>query len=167
MSQHEIAHIRLRSAQLHRFVTGLLLALCLLWLLERFSATGLRVFMQAGSASSLYALAARIVAAVPELCYLLALAGVRRALGEFAKGQLYAATVTHMLGRVGLWLAAGAFTNVFVVPAVQTVLGDGPGYWIAFDVSGLVLGALGLTLTIVARVLGSAAALKAELDEIF
>ncbi|MFY0533450.1 hypothetical protein [Nannocystis pusilla] len=54
-----------------------------------------------------------------------------------------------------------------MVPALQRALGSGPGYWIAFDVSGLVLGALGLSLTVIARVLGRAAVLQAELDEIF
>jgi hypothetical protein len=38
---------------------------------------------------------------------------------------------------------------------------------VAFDVAGLVLGAIGLSLAIVARVLDRARALKAELDEIF
>jgi hypothetical protein len=42
-----------------------------------------------------------------------------------------------------------------------------PGYWIAFDVTGLVLGAIGLSLIIVSHILDRARELKAELDEIF
>jgi len=42
-----------------------------------------------------------------------------------------------------------------------------PGYWIAFDVTGLVLGAIGLSLVIVSHILDRAGELKAELDEIF
>lgn len=94
-------------------------------------------------------------------------AGVRRALAEFARGELFAPTITRLLDRVGTLLATGAFLGVFVVPALQRALGVGPGYWIAFDVSGLVLGALGLSLTVIARVLGRAAVLQAELDKIF
>ncbi|WP_434426139.1 DUF2975 domain-containing protein [Nannocystis pusilla] len=141
--------------------------LWLLLLLERFGAAGLQVCQRHADAASLRALAVQLVAAGPEVLYLLALEGVRRALAEFARGELYAPTITRLLDRVGTLLAAGAFLGVFVVPALQRALGSGPGYWIAFDVSGLVLGALGLSLTVIARVLGRAAVLQAELDEIF
>jgi hypothetical protein len=167
MTNPEIAHIRARSAYLRRLVTGLAAVLWLLLLFERFGAAGLHAFEHGADAASLRALAVQFVAAIPDVFYLLALDGVRRALAEFARGQLYAPTITRMLDRVGVLLASGAFIGVFVVPALQRALGSGPGYWIAFDVSGLVLGALGLSLTVIARVVGHAAALKAELDEIF
>lgn len=166
MTDPQIAFIRARSASLLRFVSGLAAVLWVLLLFERFGAAGLRVVAR-GDAAAWQALAVQGVAAIPEVFYLLALDGVRRALAELARGQLYASTMTRMLDRVGVLLAAGAFIGVFVVPGLQRALGAGPGYWIAFDVSGLVLGALGLLLTVIARVLGRAAVLEAELDEIF
>ncbi len=72
-----------------------------------------------------------------------------------------------MLERLGLTLASAAFLTVFILPSIARWLGFAPGYVIAYDVSNLVLGALGLSLTIIARVLRSAAAAQAELDEIF
>lgn len=167
VTDSEIGHIRARSSCLRRFITGLAVALWLLLLLERFGAAGLHAWEHAADAASLRALALQCVAAIPEVIYLLALGGVRRALAEFSRGQLYAPTITRMLDRVGALLAAGAFIGIFVVPALQRALGSGPGYWIAFDVSALVLGAIGLSLTVIARVFGHAAILKAELDEIF
>ena len=167
MSDPETVDIRRRSARLYRLVTGLTAALWVLLLLERFGALGLRAFQHAGDETIWRAMAAQLIAASPEVFYLLALGGVRRALGEFAQGRLYAPTLTSMLDRVGMLLGWGALIGVFAVPALQRLIGAGPGYWIAFDVSALVLGALGLSLTVIARVFRRAAALEAELAEIF
>jgi len=112
-------------------------------------------------------IAYQLVAACPEAMYLLSLWWIRQALATFARGDLYAPIISRMLNRVGAMLATGAFLNIFVVPAVDRFLGFGPGYWVAFDVTGLVLGAIGLSLAIVARVLDRARTLKAELDEIY
>jgi hypothetical protein len=167
MTAEDISRIRARSASLCRLVGALAAALWLLLLLERFGAAGLHIVQHGADSDSLRALAVQGVAAIPEAIFLFALDGVRRALAEFARGQLYAPTIAWMLDRVGVLLAAGAFIGIFLVPALQRALGAGPGYWIGFDVSALVLGALGLSLTVIARVFGNAAALKAELDEIF
>ena len=166
MTDPQTASIRARSATLLRVVSGLAAVLWTLLLFERFGAAGLRVIAH-GDVAAWQALAAQGVAAIPEVLYLLALDGVRRALAEFARGQLYAPTITRMLDRVGVLLAAGALIGVFIVPGLQRALGAGPGYWTAFDVSGLVLGALGLLLTVIARVFGRAATIEAELGEIF
>jgi hypothetical protein len=72
-----------------------------------------------------------------------------------------------MLERVGRWLAIGAVVSVFIVPLTDTLLKHGPGYWIALDISGLVLGAVGLSLTIVGGVLARGAEIQTELDEMF
>jgi uncharacterized membrane protein len=72
-----------------------------------------------------------------------------------------------MLNRVGWWLAAGAIASLFVKPLVLRALGNPVGYWIAFDVSAVVLGAVGLSLTVVSSVLKRAGALQTELDEMF
>lgn len=167
MTDSQIARIRARSASLLRFVHGLAAVLWLTFLLERFGAVSLGLAAHVTAAAAWRAFAVQFVLAIPELLYLLALGGVCRALAEFARGQLYVPTVTQMLDRIGVLLALGALIGVFVVPGLQRALGAGPGYWIAFDVSGLVLGALGLSLTVIAHVFGRAAALEAELDEIF
>jgi hypothetical protein len=159
--------IRARSARLRRFIVGLAAALWLLLLLERFGAVGLRIVEQGFDRATTQALLRQVAAAVPEAIYLMALDAVRRALAEIEQGQFYAPAITRMLDRMGLLLAVGAFINVFIVPALQRALGATPGYWIAFDISGLVLGALGLSLTVIARVIGHAATVQAELDEIF
>ena len=64
-------------------------------------------------------------------------------------------------------LAVGALLNVFALPSLLTLAGKGPGYLIAYDVTGLVLGAVGLSLIVIANVLTRAAALQTELDGIF
>ena len=161
------ADIRERSARLRRFVTGMLVVLWALLLLERFGAVMVELFRQGAGGASLHRLAYQLVVACPEVFYLLALWWIRQALAAFARGELYAPTITRMLDRVGVMLVAGALVNVFMVPAAARLLGFSPGYWIAFDVSGLVLAATGLSLTIIARVLRSASGLQAELDEIF
>lgn len=161
------APIRVRSARLRRFIIGLASALWLLLLLERFGAIGFQVIEHGFSAATMHTFATQLIAAIPEAIYLMALDATRRALAEIEKGQFYAPTITCMLDRMGLLLASGALISVFLVPALQRAFGAMPGYWIAFDISGLVLGALGLSLTVIARVIGHAAIIKAELDEIF
>lgn len=167
MTTAHLAHIRVRSAFLLRLISVLAAALWLTFLLERFGAVSLGLAAHGSDATAWRAFAVQCVLAVPEVFFLLALGGVRHALAEFARGQLYVPAVTRMLDRVGVLLAAGAGIGVFGVPGLLHALGAGPGYWIAFDVSALVLGALGLSLTVIAHVFGRAAALEAELDEIF
>lgn len=167
MTNAQLAHIRLRSATLLRLISVLTAALWLTFLLERFGAVSLKLAAHGSDATAWRAFVVQGVLGVPEVFFLLALGGVRRALAEFARGQLYVPAVTRMLDRVGVLLAAGAGIGVFAVPAMLRALGADPGYWIAFDVSAMVLGALGLSLTVIAHVFGRAAALEAELDEIF
>jgi hypothetical protein len=159
--------IQKSSARLQRVVTILFVVLWVLLLLERFGRLALAIATHGIGPELPRQIAYQVVAACPEVFYLMSLWWIREALAKFAQGDLYAPIIPRMLNRVGIMLAAGAFLNVFVVPAVDRALGLGPGYWIAFDVAGLVLGAIGLSLAIVARVLDRARELKAELDEIF
>jgi hypothetical protein len=161
------SRIRQRSVQLRKLVSGTLVCLLGLLVLERFGAVSLRIWKEGFDDSMRRRLAFQLVRTCPELFYLLALWGIREALASLARGQLYTIAVTRMLRRVGVMLAVGAFLNVFVVPGVAWLLGHGPGYLIAYDVSGLVLGAIGLSLTILARVLEFAGQIQSELEEIF
>jgi hypothetical protein len=148
-------------------VSWLVATLAVLLVLERFGSVALQLVQGGPDPNELRRLELACVVAVPEVLYLLALWWIRQALAEFAEGKLYAPPVTRMLDRVGLMLAAGAFVSVFLVPTASRLLGSGPGYVIAYDVSSLVLGAVGLSLKIIAHVLRRAAEMQAELDEIF
>jgi hypothetical protein len=161
------ADIQRSSANLRRFLTCLLVALATTLVLERFSAVAIQLFRRGADADGMRLLAFECVTACPEILYLLALWWIRQALAAFAKGELYTPVITHMLDRVGVMLAAGAVISVFIVPSAAKALGFAPGYVIAFDVTGLVLGAVGLSLKIIAHVLRRAAQIQAELDEIF
>jgi hypothetical protein len=155
--------IRKRSASLRNMLSVLFAVLVVLLALENFSIPLIELWRAAGP-RSLYA---AIVGTLPDVFYLAALWGIRTALAGFAKGDFFTPTIATMLNRVGIWLAAGAIVSLFVAPLIMRVLGSAPGYWIAFDVSGLVLGAVGLSLTVVSRVLTRAGALQTELDEMF
>jgi hypothetical protein len=161
------ADIQKSSAKLRRLLTVLLVALAATLALERFGAVGLQLFRQGITGDAPRRLAFECIRACPEVMYLIALWWIRQALSAFAAGELYAPTVTRMLDRVGLVLAAGACISAFVVPSAARAIGFAPGYVIAFDVSGLVLGAVGLSLKVIAHVLRRAAEMQTELDEIF
>lgn len=162
------AQIKERSATLRRLTTALFFTLAALLVLERFGLVMVEVTLQGGFTADLWRLlAVRTLDAIPDACYLLALWWVREALDGFAKGALYTQTLPRMLERTGLALAIGAGIAVFLVPGASRLLGAGPGYFIAFDVSALVLAAIGLTLRVLAGVLRRAAELQAELDEMF
>ena len=141
--------IKASSARLLRLVTVLSLLLLVLLLLERFGWVVPALVRGTHGSELVRRLGFQFVAAGPEVMYLLSLWWIRQALASFAAGDFYTSIVSGMLRRVGTLLATGAFLNVFLVPSIDRVLGMSPGYWIAFDVSGLVLGAIGLSLVIV------------------
>jgi hypothetical protein len=157
--------LRTRSARLARALAWLLAAVSLLLLLERFSAPTLA--LARGDAVAGSRLCLQLAESLPELCYLLALWWVRRALAEFADGAFHTPVVALALRRVGTLLTAGAAFKVFVLPSLERVLGSPPGYVVAYDIGSLVLCAVGLSLAMLAHVLERAAVVQAELDEIF
>ncbi|HLJ87787.1 MAG TPA: DUF2975 domain-containing protein [Candidatus Angelobacter sp.] len=162
-----VASIQDSSLRLRKGITILVAILWSLLLLERFGWTVAAIATHRAGLDLARRIVYQFVAACPEVFYLLSLWWIREALASFARGDLYAPVISQMLRRVGGMLAAGACLNAFVVPSVDRWLGFSPGYWIAFDVAGLVLAAVGLSLAIVARVLDRARGLKTELDEIF
>lgn len=155
-----------QSARLRSLVTVLIFALASLLLLERFGWT-VTAMAKGGAASVTQRVGVELIAAIPEAIYLLALWWIRSALVSFVAGDFFAPVLTRMLRRVGMCLVAGAVMNVAVVPSLDRLLGAGPGYWLAFDLEGCTLAAVGLSLTILARVLDRARELKTELDAIF
>lgn len=165
--QSPTAEIQHRSARVRRFVTLLCGGLVVLLLLERFGSALEQLVRDGPGAKTFGRLAVQITNALPEAAYLLALWWTRQALAAIAQGELYGPAIRRMLDRVGLMLALGAFAGVFLVPGISRLLGYDPGYWIAYDVSALVLGAIGLSLKVIADVLRHAAGVQAELDGIF
>lgn len=160
------ATIQRKSARLCRVVTLLVVALAVTLVLERFGALA-SAFLRGQPDGTAQRLAVQFVRASPEVLYLLGLWWIRAALAALAEGDLYAATLTRMIDRVGAMLATGALVGVFIVPTASRLVGVDPGYVIAFDVSGLVLGAVGLSLKVFAHLFQHASAMQAELQEIF
>jgi len=161
------ADIRERSSSLRRHLSVLLVALAGTLAFERFGSVGLQLIGAGFAEDGLRRLAFECTRAFPEVLFLVALWWIRQAMVELARGDLFAPTIARMLERVGILLAIGAFIAVFVVPGASRLLGHGPGYLIAYDVSGLVLGAVGLSLKVIAQLVRRASELQAELDGMF
>lgn len=162
-----LAKARLQSARYRRFATGLLVGLSVLVLFERLSAVGMKLSTDGFSSEWARRLGYQLTAACPEVFYLVALWGIRQALASIALGKPFAPAITRMMNLVGTMLAIGAIINVLVVPGIALALGFGRGYLIAYDVSGLVLGAIGLSLKVFSHLLQHAGELQSELEEIF
>jgi Protein of unknown function (DUF2975) len=157
------AALRARSARL----AALLVVLAMMLLTERFGAVGLSLLDEGAGGHALRRLGVQLAAAIPEACYLMALWWVRAALVEFARGAFHTPVIAKALQRVGAMLTIGAAIALFVVPSLQRLFGLDPGYLIAYDIGSAVLCAVGLALAMLAHVLERAAAVQAELDEIF
>lgn len=165
--QSPTAEIQRRSTRLANFVTLLGSGLIVLLVLERFGFALEELVRRGIDAGTLGRLAVQTVKALPEVLYLLAMWWIRQALAAIGRSELYGPAIRRMLDRVGWMLALGAFASVFLVPGLCRLLGYNPGFWIAYDVSALVLGAVGLSLKVIADVLRHAAGVQAELDGIF
>lgn len=102
----------------------------------------------------------------PALGYLWALWAVQRAFGEIGAGTTFAASVSRALRHIGGGVLAGALLSVFAITNLTRMIEGGHGGWMFFDLSGIVLGVVGVALVLLARLFDHARALQAELDEI-
>ena len=107
-----------------------------------------------------------LVQMMPSLGYLWALWAVQRALADLAGGRLFHPTVARAMRHMGIGVLTGALLNVFAVTNLGRVISGGPGSYLYFDLSGIVLGVVGAALILLARLVDQARALQAELDEI-
>ena len=107
-----------------------------------------------------------LVARLPMLFYLAAIWMVRAAFASIARGALFDSVVPRLILRVGIALAAGALTHVFLVPWIWR-FGFGHGAWAWYDPAAITLGVVGFALILVAHLLAQAAEMRAELDEMF
>jgi hypothetical protein len=107
-----------------------------------------------------------LIGRLPVVFYLAAIWMVRSFLASIARGQLFDRVLPQMIERVGLALAAGALTNVFLVTWIwKAAFGTGAYAW--YDPAAITLGVVGFALILVARLLAQAAEMRAELDEMF
>lgn len=96
--------------------------------------------------------------------YLFALWTARTAIVRIGHGDALRVLVSPMLRRIGWALFLGGLTQVFVVPWLGHLNG---GRTLAhYDIGAITLGAVGVTLVIVARLVRDAEADRAELDQI-
>lgn len=96
--------------------------------------------------------------------YLFALWTARSAIVRIGQGDALRILVSPMLRRIGWALFLGGLTQVFAVPWLGHF---GGGRALAhYDIGAITLGAVGVTLVIVARLVGDAEADRAELDQI-
>ncbi len=103
--------------------------------------------------------------AMPAFFYLAAVWMIGRAMGQLSRGRLIQPTLAVALRNVGLALGIGGVWSVFVVTNLTRIIQGGQGGWLHFDVSGMTLGMIGGALFLLGRVLGQAADVQAELDE--
>lgn len=143
-----------------------LVVFCGLFLLLALGAGGLPWFPSRADGGFGVRLPLMLVRLLPGVGYLWALWAVQRALGELAAGRLFQAALVRALRQVGIGVLAGALLNVFAVTNLSRWLLGGHGSVLYFDLSGIVLGVVGAALVLLARVVDSARALQAELDEI-
>lgn len=143
-----------------------LVVFCGLFLLLALGAGGLPWFPSRADGGFGVRLPLMLVRLLPGVGYLWALWAVQRALGELAAGRLFQAALVRALRQVGIGVLAGALLNVFAVTNLSRWILGGHGSVLYFDLSGIVLGVVGAALVLLARVVDSARALQAELDEI-
>ncbi len=109
---------------------------------------------------------ARLITLVAPAAYVIALWRLGRVLKLFGDTGRLIAAAGKALGNVGWALAIGGAFQTLAAPALQTLTGHGPGYWIGLDSAAIALAALGLALVVLARIFNRAARLEAELDQI-
>jgi hypothetical protein len=107
----------------------------------------------------------QLVWRMPLIFYLWAVWSVRRAIVAIGRGEGHDEAIAQLIGRVGLALFLGGIATVFVSPWLAAWI-NGRGSFAFYDVSAITVGVVGAALVLVARLLGQAAAMRRELDEI-
>lgn len=105
------------------------------------------------------------VAMIPAFMMLAALWTARSVFVAFSQGEVFTTKAGDALCAVGDWLIAAAFTALFVVPSVGSVLNvEGP-VW-ELDRMAVVLLCVGFAIRLIGKAFSGAAAIKAENDQI-
>jgi hypothetical protein len=105
-----------------------------------------------------------LVRQLPVLFYVWALWSVRGALAAYAQGGSLTARAGRSIQAVGISLFLGGLCNVFAVPIILRAM-RGQGSYVYFDGAAMTLGAVGLSLVVIGRLLADTEAMRRELDE--
>ena len=115
---------------------------------------------------SLILLVQRVVPVVPVIFYLFAALSARAILDRISEGQFFSARNISGLAELGSRVVWGAGVAIFLVPAILDWSNGVAGYRVDFRPEPLVIGTIGLCLTVLGRLLLRAQALEAELEAI-
>lgn len=105
-----------------------------------------------------------LVRQLPMLFYAWALWSIRMTLANYAAGGTLTARASRSIQEVGVSLFLGGLSSVFAVPLILKGM-RGDGSYARFDVAAITLGAVGLALVVIGRLLADAEAARRELDE--
>jgi hypothetical protein len=164
MSRDDLARFRARCRQFQLLTRFMVISVgSLLALMHLILPLWLRI--RGDAVPYAWDIASSVVWVMPAACYLAAVWMIGRAMGQLSKGRLIQPTLVVALRNVGLALGVGGVLSVFVVTNLTRIIEGGQGGWLHFDVSGMTLGMIGGALFLLGRVLGQAADVQAELDE--
>lgn len=155
------------AARLRTLLTMLVIMLALVLAAERAAYAGL--FRSHGVAPGELAIALlfQLVLAAPAALYLAALWQLRQAAAAAARGTTFGPAVVHSLRRVGYCLIVGAALALLGMPLLHRITGAERTRLIDYDVATLIIAGIGLGLVFLARLVRRAAAVEAELEQIF
>ena len=105
-----------------------------------------------------------LIRQLPMLFYAYALWSIRGALSDYARGGSLSARASRSMQAVGISLFLGGISTVFGVPLIIRAM-HAQGSYAAFDVAAITLGAVGLSLVVIGRLLADAEAARRELEE--
>jgi hypothetical protein len=117
--------------------------------------------------ASLGSVAAQLALASPAVAYLGALWKLRSLADRVAEGEGFAKAGANALRWSGVLLMLGAALALLVIPLLSRWTALGRARQIDLDVSTLIIGAIGLALLLIARLLDQARAVQSELNEFF
>ena len=161
----DLVRLQVQSRWLGRAVTGLVARVGLTMLLNLAAA-----FLAKPSSDDRSTFAERmpdfLVFWGPAVFYVWALLAIRRALRDVAAGRHLRPTLARSLRDVGWALFAGGIASAIVQPNLMRLTGGVYASYGHFDPAYLAVGAVGLALVLLARIMRQAADMRAELDEI-
>ena len=162
MTDPDSDSVRKSAALLRRLLTAATFTLLFILVAERLGYAG--AYRGAFDAARL---PEQLVLSLPALLNVAALWSLRGAVAAAAAGEPFGRMAASAFHRVGALLAASAVTALLVVPALARLLGPAPPRLIDADISTLVLGAIGLAMMFVGKLIARAGAAQRELEAFF
>jgi Protein of unknown function (DUF2975) len=163
MGDSDTDPVRRSAVTLRRLLTATTIVLLTILVLERLGYAG--AYRRGGFDAA--QLPAQLLLSLPALMNLAALWCLRGAVAAAAGGEPFGRMAAAAFRRVGALLAASAVTALLIVPALARPLGLAPQRLIDADISTLVLGAIGLGMLFVGKLIARAGAAERELEAFF